>query len=84
MKRSPRFVQHMCHETRVTHSRCLQSLFRLYLDKIQICASSIEAIYFRPARDGSFAYEKMAVGINMLSKILPDKLCKKAGTSGCI
>ena len=51
----------------------------MYLDKIQICASSIEAFYFRLARDGSFAYEKMAVGINTLSKILPDKLCKKAG-----
>lgn len=72
-KRIVRWIKYVGHETGVTHSRCLQSLFRLYLDKIQICVCSIEAFYFRPARDGSFAYETMAVGVNTLSKIFADK-----------
>ena len=71
----------MCHEKGIAHSPCLQSLFRLYLDKIQVCVKSVEASYFRPERDGSFAYEKMAVGVNTLSKILPDKLCQKENRS---
>lgn len=79
LKRIVRWIKYVGHETGVTHSCCLQSLFRLYLDTIQICVCSIEAFYFRPARDGSFSYETMAVGVNTLSKIFPDKLCKKAG-----
>ena len=47
-----------------THSPCLQSLFHSYLDH-------------RLVRNRSFAYEKIAIGVNTLSKILPDKLYKK-------
>ena len=46
------------------------------------------AFYFKPHRSGCFAYEKSAIGINTLAKILPDKLCAKAGierkTSHCL
>ena len=31
---SAKLIKYMCHETGVTHSHCLQSLFYLYLDKI--------------------------------------------------
>ena len=41
-------------------------------------AESVESFYFRPHRKGTFEYEKSAVGLSTLNKILPDKLCLKA------
>lgn len=41
-------------------------------------AESLESFYFRPHRNGKFEYERSAVGLCTLNKILPDKLCQKA------
>ena len=41
-------------------------------------AESVESFYFRPHRKGTFEYEKSAVGLCTLNKILPEKLCLKA------
>jgi len=79
LKRTSKFIKHLCHETGQIHSPCLLDCYSLYLEKIKDYAKSIEAFYFRPARDGAFKYEKIPIGINTLSKILPEKLCKAAG-----
>ena len=89
LKKSSRFIEHKCHEIGGTHSRCLQSLYRLYLSKITVCVKeNPEAFYFRPQRSASFGYEKSANGVNTFNKILPDKLCGRAGlkrkTSHCL
>lgn len=89
LKKSSRVIKHKCHEIGENHSRCLQSLYRLYLSKITECVKEKpDAFYFRPQRNGSFSYEKSAIGINSLNKILPDKLCARAGlerkTSHCL
>ena len=59
------------------------------MSKIHDCVKSKpDSFYFRPARNGSFHYEKSPVGVNTLNKILPEKLCAKAGigrkTSHCL
>lgn len=79
LKHKSRFVKHMYHDMGENHSPCLQELFKLYIEKIRVCAQNVEAFYFRLARDGSFSYEKSPFGVNTLNKILPDNLCKQAG-----
>ena len=41
----------------------------------------MESFYFRPQRSGDFKYEKSPIGVSILNKILPEKLCQKAGLS---
>ena len=80
LKKTSKFIKHKCHELGQSHGRCLQSLYRLYLGKIAQCVKAKpDSFYFSPQRNGTFEYEKSAVGINSLNKILPDKLCSKAG-----
>lgn len=80
LKKNAKFVKHKCHEFGQTHSRCLLSLYKLYLSKISQCVlAKPDSFYFRPQRNGKFEYEKSAIGINSLNKILPDKLCSMAG-----
>ena len=47
-----------------------------------------DEFYLRSNRDGSFVYEKSAVGLNTLNSILQERLCAKAGlprkTSHCL
>ena len=80
LKKSRRLIEHKCHEIGEEHSRCLVKFYSLYLEKIAVCIeANPNAFYFKPHRSGCFAYEKSAIGINTLAKILPDKLCAKAG-----
>ena len=81
-------MKHICHQPNEIHDLCLQSLYRLYIDKAREGAVMADAFYLRPNRDGSFGYEKSAVGLNTLNSILPERLCAKAGlprkTSHCL
>ena len=88
LKKEPRFIKHECHKVGEFHIPCLQSMYSLYLDKVKDIARIVEAFYLRPKRDRSMGYEKSAIGLCSLNKILPDKLCAKAGlprkTSHCL
>jgi integrase len=89
LKKSRRLIEYKCHEIGEEHSRCLVKFYSLYLEKIAVCIeANPNAFYFKPHRSGCFAYEKSAIGINTLAKILSDKLCAKAGierkTSHCL
>ena len=56
---------------------------RVFVNKTLTTVSNpyikLDAFYRRPSRDGSFDYEKSAVGLNTLNNILPVKLCGRAG-----
>ena len=55
-------------------------IYNLYFRKVKEWAEEKEAFYFRPYRDKTeFRYESSTVGMNTLNRILPDKLCAKAG-----
>lgn len=89
LKKNRRLIEHKCHEIGEEHSCCLVKFYNLYLEKIAVCIQgNPNAFYFKPHRSGSFAYEKSAMSINTLARILPDKLCAKAGierkTSHCL
>lgn len=80
LKYQPRVVKHFCHKPGVEHDRCLVYIYKMYLRKNQKLAENIEAFYFRPHRNSKvFDYEGVAIGINTLNKILPEKLCARAG-----
>ena len=78
LKKKPRLIKHKCHEIGVEHDRCLAALYSVYISKVQGFAESVESFYFRPHRKGTFEYEKSAVGLCTLNKIVPEKLCLKA------
>ena len=59
--------KHICH----IHDLCLQYLYRLYIKKVRKIAVKLDAFYRRPNTDGSFVYEKRALGLNTLNSILP-------------
>lgn len=88
LKKEPRLIKHECHRPQKGHSPCLQSIYALYVELVKDTAESIGAFYLRPKRDGSFGYEKSPVGLGTLNKILPEKLCARAGlprkTSHCL
>ena len=88
LKKQARYIKHICHQPNEIHDLCLQSLYCLYIDKVREGAVMADAFYLRPNRDGSFGYEKGAVGLNTLNSILPERLCAKAGlprkTSHCL
>ena len=74
-KNKPRYIEHICHENRESHSPCL-----VYIEKIRSHAeSAVDSFYFRPHREGKFEYEKSPVGLCTLNKILHAKLLGKAG-----
>lgn len=78
LKNTPRFIQHKCHDIGSQHNRCLAALYTMYINKVQGFGEALESFYFRPHRNGKFEYEKSAVGLCTLNKILPDKLCQRA------
>ena len=89
LKKNRRLIEQKCHKIGEEHSRCLVQFYNLYLEKIAVCIeANPHAFYFKPHRSRSFAYEKSAVGVNTLAKILPEKLCANAGierkTSHCL
>ena len=89
LKENRRLIEHKCLHIGEKHSRCLVKFYNLYLEKIAACIQAKpDAFYFKLHRSSSFVYEKSAVGINTLAKILPDNLCAKAGierkTSHCL
>ena len=83
MKYVPRKVRHVCHKDGEKHERCLVQLYKelqgvqLYIDFIKIENCKVDAFYFRPLTKG-FGFAKSPVGVNTLSKILPDT-CKAIG-----
>ena len=79
LKKQARYIKHICHVPNEIHDSCLQSLYRLYVEKVREIAVKLGAFYLRPNTDGSFGYEKRALGLNTLNSILPVKLCEKAG-----
>ena len=79
LNNKPRYIEHICHEIGVSHNPCLASMYSLYIEKIQDHAQSVDSFYFRPQRNGKFAYEKSPIGLCTLNKILPDKLMQSAG-----
>ena len=78
LKKKPRFIKHKCHDVGHQHDRCLAALYSVYISKVQGFAESLQSFYFRPHRNGKFEYERSAVGLCTLNKILPEKLCLKA------
>jgi hypothetical protein len=69
LKYNPRVVKHFCHALGVEHSKCLVSIYKMYLNKIEKIAENVQSFYFRPHRNSKvFAYEKIPVGINSLNK----------------
>ena len=78
LEKKPRLIKHKCRQIDDEHDRCLAALYSVYISKVQGFAESVESFYFRPHRKGMFEYEKSAVGLCTLSKILPQKLCLKA------
>ena len=79
LKNKPRYIEHECHAMGEVHNPCLSSIYQLYIDKVRKLAGKIESFYFRPNRSGLFEYEEVPIGICTLNKILPVKLCEKAG-----
>ena len=73
LKKKPRLIKHKCHEIGVEHDRFLAALYSVYITKVEGFAESVESFYFRPHRKGTFEYEKSAVGLCTLNKILPEK-----------
>lgn len=78
---TPRCVEHFCHKPGEKYENCRASLYNLYFSMVKELAEEKEAFYFMPYRDTppEFLYENSAVGMNTLNRILPDKLCGKAG-----
>lgn len=79
LKNKPRYIEHECHAMGEVHNPCLASIYQLYIGKVRKLAGKIESFYFRPNRSGLFEYEEVPIGICTLNKILPVKLCGKAG-----
>ena len=78
LKYKPRIVKHICHEEGKVHeSRCLVDIYKLYIRLAKVKNNSGSAFYFKPnSRD--LAFDKSCVGVNTLSKILPN-MCKSLG-----
>ena len=76
----------MYHSPHEKQHFCLESLYVLYLGKVADIADSVGAV--RVKRNGSFGYEKSALGLNKFNNILAESLCMKAGlprkTSHCL
>ena len=64
---------------REVHNPCLASIYLLYIDELRQLVGKIESFYFLPNMSGLFEYEKVPIGMCTLNKILPLKLCEKAG-----
>lgn len=81
LKYTPRVVKHVCcTDNNAEHFPCLVNCYSTYLENIKFLAEKVDAFYFHPNRDpGVFSYQKAAMGINTLNKILPDMLCREAG-----
>lgn len=78
--KKPRYLRHKCHDIGdEKHLPCLVSLYSLYFDKVRAHSKSNDSFYLKPHRNGKLEYENSALGIGSLNKILPEKLCKKAG-----
>ena len=77
LKYVPRKVCHVCHEEGEKHERCLVELYKLHTSLVKCEKPTVDVFYFRP-NTKDFAYSKSPVGINTLSKILPD-MCSSAG-----
>ena len=56
-------------------------MYSLYISKVESFAASVESSYFGPHSSGDFKYEKNLIGLCTLNRILPEKLCQKAGLS---
>ena len=55
-------------------------MYKLYFSKVEKLAEEKEAFYFRPYRDEAvFCYENNVAGTNTLNRIIPEKLCRRAG-----
>ena len=80
--KKPRLIKHKCHEIGRQHDRCLAALYSVYISKGQGFPESVQNFYFRPHRNGTFEYERSAVGLSSLTKVLPENLCLKAPGSG--
>lgn len=79
LKYTPRVIKHVCCRVEnLEHFPCTVNCYSLYLEKIKSLAEEIDAFYFKP-HPNEFIYMKVPIGINTLNKILPDKLCVKAG-----
>ena len=85
LKNIPRYIEHICHENRQSHSPCLASMYSVYIEKIPSHAESIDSFYFRPHRGGKFEYEKSLVGLCTLNKIVgKGRIASQDGTlSSC-
>ncbi len=79
VKNKPRYIEHVCHDIGEVHYPCLVNMYEVYISKVRKLVEKIESFYFRPHRSGTFEYEESAVGLCTLNKILPVKLCEKAG-----
>ena len=62
----------------LNHYPCIVNCYSLYLEKVKSLAEEIDAFYFKP-HPNEFSCQKIPIGIHTLSKILPEKLCVKAG-----
>ena len=77
LKYVPRKVRHVCHEEGEKHERCLVEIYKCYMELVKIEDPPMNAFYFRP-KTKSLGFAKSPVGVNTLSKILPD-MCKSVG-----
>ena len=77
LKYVPRKVRHVCHEEGEKHERCLVEIYKYYIELVKIENPQMNAFYFRP-KTKSLGFAKSPVGVNTLSKILPD-MCKSVG-----
>ena len=78
LKKKPRLIKHKCHEVGHQLDRCLAALYSVNISKVQGFYESVQSLYFPPHRNGTFEYERSAVGLSSLNEILPEKLCLKA------
>lgn len=78
LKYKPRIVTHVCHEEGKSHeSRCLVDVYSVYIRLAKVKNNNGAGFYFRP-NSKDLAFDKSPVGVNTLSKILPN-MCKCLG-----
>ena len=53
LKNKPRYIEHICHENRESHSPCLALMYSVYIEKIRSHAESVDSFYFRPTGAGN-------------------------------
>ena len=61
LKEQARYIKHTCHERNEIHDSRLQSLYRLYVEKVRKIAVKFDAFYIWPNTYGSFGYESFDV-----------------------